>query len=766
MGSKTFINRSKELEFFRSRWREWSLPGRKSAEIWSLFGPRGVGRSSLLDRWIAQTKGEARLVQVSFLEGPLILQILPQIGLHSSQEVSSVPAALSLWQERLLIRPSEGLTLLVFRDVQEIEEVEQVAFQKFLRSLERAGEPILVILEFCSKPGIPFFLNKLGFQQKWELEPLEASDGENLVQSIVPDKKIKKKVLSALNELAKGFPERMYWYASSYLLKSLKNKWPLSEAELLDRLAKELNPNEIGLLQCLGIHSSWITVEFLEALAGTSGKEIEEMLSNFEKFEWVVDSQWLPGKWLLKWSELGSYFLKFLSQEEKRELHRKSFYFLLGKKDWLFRSTWLAYHAGQAEMKTEAYSWYIQASQVFSAQGGWETASSLAYRALNFCDSDFKRAYGHMMIGDALLAQGKYESSLRYFRKAMSLAESIPWADFVQVCSLKAGELSSFMGNYSDAQVLFQKALPFLKDPAKRDERISTKQQLGMCFLEQAKYPEALQVYGDLEKETQKKSDPMAGINSKIAVLQVQIALGKGREALKLLEEIDSSVRDDSFSFLVPLLDLLRGKLYLTQGNLALAMGLLEEAGKGFEAQKDINGKVEVLLAMSAPLLELNFIQEAHDLIDHLAQWDNLKLIPSLRHSIQLRRLAIGAFLGKMVEEDLRLLRRESQRVGRAEDWFQFWFHLALAGQSRKDKSFFNEFIARAKQLAQGVADRLDPGDRETFLQRYDIKRIYRLSEEPGGPQKVQIKGRRSEGAGGPADAATLAPPTKGNSGS
>ncbi|MDX1386225.1 MAG: hypothetical protein R3257_01450, partial [bacterium] len=78
-------------------------------------------------------------------------------------------------------------------------------------------------------------------------------------------------------------------------------------------------------------------------------------------------------------------------------------------------------------------------------------------------------------------------------------------------------------------------------------------------------------------------------------------------------------------------------------------------------------------------------------------------------------------------------------------------------------KRFFNEFINKARVLANRVADGLDPKDRITFLQRYDIKRIFRLSEEPSGPEKGKIKGRRAMDLEGPADAATLAPPVKGD---
>ncbi|MDX1386833.1 MAG: hypothetical protein R3257_04530, partial [bacterium] len=95
MGSKTFINRSKELESLSSHWRTWVEAKPALTEVWALHGPSGIGRSSLLDQWLASVQEEVDRVEVSFLEGPLVLQIL------EPQSISSVPRMLKLWQERL-----------------------------------------------------------------------------------------------------------------------------------------------------------------------------------------------------------------------------------------------------------------------------------------------------------------------------------------------------------------------------------------------------------------------------------------------------------------------------------------------------------------------------------------------------------------------------------------------------------------------------------------------------------------------------------------
>jgi hypothetical protein len=184
-----------------------------------------------------------------------------------------------------------------------------------------------------------------------------------------------------------------------------------------------------------------------------------------------------------------------------------------------------------------------------------------------------------------------------------------------------------------------------------------------------------------------------------------------------------------------------------------------EEAAQGFEKLGDVNGKVEVLLSMSAPLLEHNLVKEADEIVQMLSRWPELKKFPALQHSIHLRRLAIGAFSGTWVKSDIAMVSQDVFSMGRTEDWLQFWFHLALAGQRISNLEFFNIFIQKARSIVTSISSRLEPGPREYFLKRPDIARILRLSEEAAEPLEQRVRAQKTLEAEGPAEAATLAPP-------
>jgi hypothetical protein len=110
----------------------------------------------------------------------------------------------------------------------------------------------------------------------------------------------------------------------------------------------------------------------------------------------------------------------------------------------------------------------------------------------------------------------------------------------------------------------------------------------------------------------------------------------------------------------------------------------------------------------------------------------------------------------------LGLLQQENSGIGRIEDWMQFWFHLSLAARRLKDFDSSAAFMGKARAVVDRIARGLNAEQKESFLRRPDVARIWRLSapkiEGPAPDQRVKARRRLPDAS--PAEAATLAPPS------
>jgi hypothetical protein len=106
----------------------------------------------------------------------------------------------------------------------------------------------------------------------------------------------------------------------------------------------------------------------------------------------------------------------------------------------------------------------------------------------------------------------------------------------------------------------------------------------------------------------------------------------------------------------------------------------------------------------------------------------------------------------------MELVKHNALSVGRAEDWLQFWFQLSLAAKRFEKKELFNLFIAQAQSMVQKITQHLSEEQKDYFLRRPDIARLFRISEPVVPQQEVQVKAQQITSEQESA-AATLAPP-------
>ncbi|HEX5033293.1 MAG TPA: tetratricopeptide repeat protein, partial [bacterium] len=412
--------------------------------------------------------------------------------------------------------------------------------------------------------------------------------------------------------------------------------------------------------------------------------------------------------------------LAAMGAEERGGLHRRIYDFIAAQGDSDSFAGLLAEHAGPAGLREEAFHWNMRAGEISGAAGNFPAAARYYRRALEFAAEPGQEASAYLQLAN----------------------------------------LECHLGRFAAAEQPYREALARMNGETNPAAWLRAVQSLAAALVEQGRYAEAL---SELQKVRARIPDFGSGLERNVILLhlaQVYIGMGMMREADAALQEVGDMSAREEFASLAPYQQLLSGKLEVIQGRLAPAFRIFEEAARGFEIQGDLAGKLEVLLSISAPLMEHYLLKEAQALIDQLSSWEELKDFPALDHSVKLRRLSLGTFLGKWDPKDLDLLSQDSAEIGRVEDWLTFWFHLSLAARRLKESQSAETFLRKAKVILDRISQSLEPGQRESFLRRPDIARILRLTERDlSQPVAPKVRARRSLPSSGPAEAATLAPP-------
>ncbi len=520
-----------------------------------------------------------------------------------------------------------------------------------------------------------------------------------------------------------------------------------------------LSESERPLLLALVAHQSWGPVEFWAKSSGLSQTEVQSVLRRGCEHGYLESR--VGDEYRLSQKGLAQLAFKE-DQLEPLSIHAKIYQSLLEFPQLEKREAWLAYHAALAKLAVPAYSWNVCGGERCRESRDFATALQYFDCALEFAQSDFKTAYVLGLKALTLLEQSRFDEALKVLYLAYQSAEQVPWEDFTLEYLLLLAQVSTQLGRYVEAERFFQILRGKLREKGFWREELQQSQALGRIWLEQGRYREALDIFEYGKEGFEKAQARFHELIAELHIIQALHLLGRTREASTRLRVLQARLQQgDVPHVLQPFFDLLRGKFEVTLGSLTRALRILEKAAQGFEATGDVQGKVEVLLTMSAPLLEHQWIEEAGRVLDLLSDWPDLKNMPTVEHSVALRRLALAAFAGDLHQKDLSLMEQSPREHGRMEDWLLFWFHLALAARRSGQEQFFKLFLNRARQVIATLRGYLLESDVECFLKRPDVARILRLASDGVAQVSQSLSGERNALEQAMAEPAIIAPPKK-----
>lgn len=524
---------------------------------------------------------------------------------------------------------------------------------------------------------------------------------------------------------------------------------PVSESD-----AKRLLP--------LASHPGWMSLRFLAFASGDSEDQLLPWLTRAERSGWLETQEHEGRYWRLKDPALATELLKAAGEEKLRDVHRRLYAFLATLEPFERYAPMRAFHAAAGNLAQPAFEWNTRWAEYLSAEADHEGALAAFRQALKFADGDFKRAYLQGGIASECFLLGRFAEAAAAWEEGVALAEKVGWKEWELSYSLNLGNVYSHLARFHDSEKFFRKALANSSKEDGAEQWVQIKQNLGAALIEQGKYKEALEEFQECRQSLSASDAALEKAIATMHLARVYNALGMAGDSSRELETAENFLKDPVLGKLRPYLSFLEGRFEMTQGKFAPSFRIFEDAAIGFERAGDLAGKVEVLLTISAILLEYGLIKEAHGLVAQLADWEGLVKFPALQHAIRLRRLSLGAFSGNWVQDDIKLLLQNAREVGRIEDWLQFWFHLSLAARRIGKEEWADTFLGLAQGIADGIAQGLSGAQRPSFARRPDIARLGRLSGADAAKAAPAVRARRSLPSMGPAEAATVAPPVKG----
>ncbi|MCE9624388.1 MAG: hypothetical protein K8R69_02875, partial [Deltaproteobacteria bacterium] len=325
-----------------------------------------------------------------------------------------------------------------------------------------------------------------------------------------------------------------------------------------------MESDEKTLTLALAAHPGWMSEDFLKAVTGVDAGRLGFLLEDLAKQGKILRGEDERPYWRMSDPSVAENEMRGLDAGARREWHRRLFDFIRGQEDTDPLAGLLAYHAERADLREEAFSWNLRTGQILSAVRNFAEAQSHYRKAFDFAVSPEQSAQALLQIGN----------------------------------------LECHLGLFRAAEAPYREALAKLEPLEETSSWIRAAQSLAAALVERGRYAEAHDLLVRSRSRLEVKGMELEHGVISLHLTQVYIGMGMMREADASLREVKGLFADGAYSALAPYEQLLEGKLETIQGRLAPAFRIFEEAARGVETQGDLAGKREVLLSISAPLME------------------------------------------------------------------------------------------------------------------------------------------------------------------
>ncbi len=531
---------------------------------------------------------------------------------------------------------------------------------------------------------------------------------------------------------------------------------------------KKLSPLEKKIANFLALHLSALSTPQFASLLEVENQKVEKALRRLMKKKWILLNPDLSGElsfYQLSNEDLVQGVRQHLSEVAKKKIHTTIFVYLNSLEDPENQAFALAYHAGGAALKSEAYHWNLHCGDFFYQKDDFSMALQYFLQAETFLaklrsdpEIDFKQHSIDLVLKmtQCYLYTKNYLASLETLDHFLDKHRSLTKPEILEL-QFRRVQFLTLLSRFEEADEIYQKLL-LKKDPKNREFL----QSWALVLIERGRYEKALEAFQLIKKEFAHEQDAFTQSMLEISLCQVYSYLGMKSEANASLTRVKELLGDEALVSMSPYFELLRGKFLCIDAQFSEALQAFSLAANGFESFQDSYGKVETLLAMSVPLIENQLIYQASQILQLISEWQELGAYPTLQLTLRLRRMVLAAFSGDWVEEDIESVLQEAKGMGRREDWLKFWFHLALAAQKNKHNDLFKGFLKNTQRVVDAIESELSEKIKACFRTRPDIARFYRLLdfEKPRVELKITAKKIKPQGET-PAEEASLAPPRK-----
>jgi serine/threonine protein kinase/Tfp pilus assembly protein PilF len=381
--------------------------------------------------------------------------------------------------------------------------------------------------------------------------------------------------------------------------------------------------------------------------------------------------------------------------------------------------------AQQKRLENLAASGLIELGNSFATDGKDEKAEQYFNQGIQFARANkglLREAKGLVNLGSLYIRTARVDDGLKLVQQAMEFFQRENHPSSVGTCLTQLGRGYRRKGDYAAAQQALNQKLALAMQGDSKPEIGHTYFEIGQLRLDEEKYPNALQEYGNALQIYEALGNKFRVAFTNTNRAKILVRLGNRDEARQLLDGLFKTTNEQKGSYvqLLPELQLIKAELSLSEGNVGQATELATEAVRNSPPKSEVLIESKYFLG----LLKGDAKKLCAEALDAASKAGIYGL-----HSRALLVAAEAALKGNDAQTALSLATQAQERLSRGEllesEW-RAWIIASRASEqlgdkNKKDEMWKNAMNARSRLEQQWGADTF-----KRYAERPDIQVYYR----------------------------------------
>jgi tetratricopeptide (TPR) repeat protein/predicted Ser/Thr protein kinase len=383
--------------------------------------------------------------------------------------------------------------------------------------------------------------------------------------------------------------------------------------------------------------------------------------------------------------------------------------------------------AQQKHLENLAAGGLLELGNSFSSQGNDAKAEFYFNQAIEFAKANkgrFREARGLSNLGGLYIKTSRVDEGVKMVQQALEFFQQANYPRSVGICLTQLTRGYRRQANFAAAEQAANQKLEIAKRSNNPVAIADVDYEISLLRLDQEDYPGALEKCDSALKAYEAAKDPFSIAFTNTIRARALTRLGRFTEAKSLLDELFTMVdeRKGAYSQILPELQVIKGELSFSEGNVGHATVAADEAVKTAAARSDVLIESKYLLALIKSASGGK--RDAKQLCDEAMEVSSNSGNSGL-YSVALLRCAEAALKAGDSQTAVTLATKAQERLARSEQLESEWRAWAIASQATEqlgDRTKAEEMARNAATVRSKLEQSWGPDTFKQYTARPDIQ--------------------------------------------